>query len=201
MNTRTFSELYAHNKRATFEMKLESIHPQDALRVNGFDVEAWIDDAHLTLLHIGRLQDLRSELEQFLSLRISVEVYSEVLSGCFRDVLSHSRESTNVVIRRLTTVGVSGNLKLALEVPATAYLSSVRSYARSRFKDSLHAFGVATPEAFMSWSNVIAQHSPSWNPHITLQGSQDDLDSRFLSSPIEVRLGQPCVRGLGLMKP
>lgn len=191
------ADALARNKRVTIEMVVEKT---SAIALPGtLTVQHWLEDAHLTILHIGKIKDLLRDVRDAASSTITETRFSRDI-GSYLTFLQHEFLSGDrLLATRYLLIGGSDKY-LALSVEPSAYVLSLRLEARRQLVSALERLGVSSGEDFMRRSKAVAQHSPDWVPHVTVSRWPEDRPLPKLEAAVELTLLPPSVRGIQVVR-
>ena len=155
-------------KRITLQCRLLGIEGSGLLPGELSSVAAVDDGAHLhlTLLHLGKLGELASDIRVASNRNGElVEIELELR----RWVLEVPRlEAFDAKSGNVSLFGAPDNPVAALEVLPSPEIGAMRDNMYRSMCDLLNGFGIANVESFVSHSKTLGFTGAKWRPHVTL---------------------------------
>jgi hypothetical protein len=155
----------AEDRRVTIEAGLDGVwDPHGAL--NRYE-PLTANESHLTILHIGKLAQLASEIGE-QNPRFHRHDLLTALDSLAR-ALNAADAAGVVFASAIEDLPVGSGGVRVIRIRPGKRLASFRTQARDSFLVALGSLGIRDAEAFAAMSPSIAQYSPLWLPHVTLK--------------------------------
>lgn len=130
-------------------------------------------DLHLTVLHVGPAKTLYEEI--FRKSGITQPQYQKALSAFISECVARSAQYYQAYAKGLAVLRSEKKWHLVVLVEPNSPLRQIRKESSALFAQFLTECGIRSAQEFIKFSPAIAQHSPTWLPHITLRTVQSPI--------------------------
>ncbi|MCI0144054.1 hypothetical protein KNN17_21070 [Arthrobacter bambusae] len=157
------------SRRVTLEFPVSDI-ASDSTGILRPDVMSdWLSDAHMTVLHLGRMPSLVNDLRQ-AGAKVTIEEFTSQVAEVWAPVLGTTAVRGAFVLEatRVAELRFGSSSTTVLEIEVTLAVQRIRDNARNALLGVFALNGISDPEKFMAESPAIRQPSPRWHPHVSL---------------------------------
>lgn len=157
------------SRRVTLEFPVSDIASDSAGILHPGVISDWLSDAHMTVLHLGRMPSLINDL-RLAGAEVTIDDFTSQVAEAWVPVLGTTAVRGAFVLEatRVTELRFGMSSTPVLEIEATLAVQQIRDNARNALLGVFALNGISDPEKFMAESPAIQQPSPRWHPHVSL---------------------------------
>jgi hypothetical protein len=157
------------SKRVTLEFPVSDVAFDGTGILRPAVMSNWLSDAHMTVLHLGRMPSLIDDLRQ-AGAKAAIVDFTLQVAEAFAPVLRTAAVQGTFVLEatRVAELRFGTSSTTVLEIEVTHAVQRIRDDARNALLGVFALNGINNPEKFMAESPTIQQPAPTWRPHVSL---------------------------------